>query len=120
MKKNLIRSFIVTVVLIISIIGFLIYHYFYSMSNLPQGNLIKQSVSPSGDFTLNAYLVNGGATSALCVRGELQNNKTGNKKNIYWDYRIDKADIEWINNETVSINGHDLNIYNQIYDWRRN
>ncbi|MGN7468355.1 DUF5412 domain-containing protein [Brevibacillus sp. SAFN-007a] len=119
MKKTLMRSIVVIVSILACIVGYLIYPFFYSMSHLPQGTLIEQSISPSGEFTVNAYLVNGGATTALCVRGELQNNKTGKRKNMYWDYRIDKAEIVWINNETVSINGHVLSIKNDTFDWRR-
>ncbi|QOS97566.1 DUF5412 domain-containing protein [Brevibacterium sp. JNUCC-42] len=118
MKKNF-KSIIIVLTIVLCVIGYLIYHFFYSMSNLPQGTFLKQSMSPSGEYTITAYLVNGGATTTLCVRGELQNNKTGNKRNIYWDYRIDKAEIVWVNDKIVSINGHDINVINSVYDWRR-
>ncbi len=85
---------------------------------LPQGEFMCGVESPNGEYTVNAYLCNGGATVAYAVRGEVVNNETGKKRNIYWDYKIKTAEIEWINNDVVSINGHVLNIHTDSYDYR--
>jgi len=39
--------------------------------------------------------------------------------NIYWDYRIEDADIEWTDEDTVVINGHSIDVLKETYDWRR-
>ena len=85
---------------------------------LPKGEFMYGVESPNGEYTVNAYLCNGGATVAYAVRGEVVNNETGKKRNIYWDYKIKTAEIEWINNDVVSINGHVLNIHTDSYDYR--
>ncbi|MEG6611795.1 DUF5412 family protein [Pseudoclostridium thermosuccinogenes] len=46
-------------------------------------------------------------------------NKNGKTKNIYWQYHCEKAEIEWINDEIVIINGVELNVKSEIYDYRR-
>ncbi|MDO4189994.1 MAG: DUF5412 family protein, partial [Lachnospiraceae bacterium] len=74
--------------------------------------------SPTGKYTITAYLDNGGATvdfSVLCV---LDNGK--NTKNIYSNYHCDTAKIKWLDDDTVIINGIRLeNVESDVYDWRR-
>jgi hypothetical protein len=65
------------------------------------------------------YIVEGNATVATTVRGELLKNKKGTKKNIYWDYRITDTNVKWVDPDTVSINGHKLDVEKDIYDFRR-
>ncbi len=88
------------------------------MDNLPQGELMETVISPDGTYTINSFLVNGGATVAYCVRCEVVENISGEKRNIYWEYRCESADIEWIDNTTVQINGRRLNVITDSYDWR--
>lgn len=97
-----------------------IYWSFYDISRLETGELITEVTSPTGEYTLKAYLVNGGATVSYAVRGELNYNmKNKNPKNIYWDYPIDEAIITWIDDEIVVINGHTIHVLNEKYDFRR-
>lgn len=90
----------------------------YSMENLPQGELLNSFDSPNGTYTVNIYLCNGGATVDYAVRGELKNNIDGSQHNIYWNYHEDHAEVEWIDDETVIINGIQLNVLTEIYDFR--
>jgi hypothetical protein len=32
------------------------------------------------------------------------------EKTIYYDYRLDQVDVKWINNHTISINNHILDL----------
>ncbi|WP_429993264.1 DUF5412 domain-containing protein [Metabacillus fastidiosus] len=97
-----------------------VYWAFFDMDRLPEGEFLTEQISPDGKYTLKAYITNGGATTAYSVRGELifheRNNK---KKNIYWEYREETASINWIDHDTVVINGHKLNVPNERYDFRR-
>lgn len=104
----------------IALISYGIYWAFFDMNRLPKEELIAEVISPNGTYTLKAYLSDGGATTAFAVLGELnynQENKT--PKNIYWNYREDHADINWIDNDTVIINGHKLDVPNETFDFRR-
>lgn len=88
---------------------------------IPEGELLTESTSEDGKYTIKAYLCNGGVTVDWAVRGELIENNTSKKPhNIYWDYHINKADITWEDNDTVIINNHKIDLPNGTYDWRDN
>nr|WP_315990307.1 DUF5412 family protein [Desulforamulus aquiferis] len=38
---------------------------------------------------------------------------------MYWNYREDHADIKWIDNDTVIINGQKLDVPYQTFDFRK-
>lgn len=89
------------------------------MNRLPTGDYLTEETSPDGNYTIKAYLTNGGATTSFAIRGELVFNNRKNKvKNIYWNYREETANIEWIDNDTVVINGKTLNVPNDKFDFR--
>jgi hypothetical protein len=96
------------------------YLCFESMSSLPKGEYLKQSTSPNGKYTIKTYLTNGGATTSYGIRGELIVNGKNNKpKNIYWDYKIDHASITWLDDDTVTINNHKIDLPDGVYDFRK-
>ena len=89
------------------------------MSNLPQGEFVNSYESPDSNFTINIYLCNGGATTDFAIRGELVDNHNTTKKNIYWGYHEEEADVNWIDENTVIINGRTLNVLKDVYDFRK-
>ncbi|MEG6616967.1 DUF5412 domain-containing protein [Peptococcaceae bacterium 1198_IL3148] len=105
------------------LVGILVYVYywaFYDMDRLPKGELITEADSPNGTYTLKAYLCNGGAATSYAVLGELNYNAEEKEpKNIYWNYKESTAKIVWLDNDTVIINGHELDVLNERYDFRR-
>ncbi|MBM7562950.1 DUF5412 family protein, partial [Fusibacter tunisiensis] len=93
---------------------------FFDINRIPEGELIDQIESPSGEYSLSIYLVNGGATVSYAIRGELAYNQLNKmSKNIYWNYKEETALVKWIDNNTVDINGHIIDVRYQVYDWRR-
>lgn len=90
----------------------------FGMKYLPEGEIIETVYSPDGTYKINSFLVSGNATVAFCVRCEVVENSSGEKRNIYWEYRCESADIVWIDNTTVEINGRRLNVLVDSYDWR--
>lgn len=123
MKQKLIsivKKTIVVLIIASSVIGGLIYWLFFDINRIPEGELIDQIDSPSGEYSLRVYLVNGGATTSYAIRGELAYNQLDKKsKNIYWNYKEETALVKWIDNNTVDINGHVIDVRYQVYDWRR-
>ena len=89
-----------------------------NLNSLPEGELVNSYYSPEKSNKINIYLCNGGATTDFAIRGELEKSD-GEKKNIYWQYHCNSADVEWISEETVIINGQKLNIYTDVYDYRQ-
>lgn len=113
------KKYVFIIVLIICFIP-AIYIFIYksnSIKNLPTGELISQVYSPNKDYKVNLYLVGGNATVDFSIRGELV-NKLGLKKNIYWSYHEKDSNVRWIDDKTIIINDKELNIKNEIYDWR--
>lgn len=118
-KKKKIIIGVVTVLLILSIgTGAVIKHFFFSMSSLPQGEFITESKSPTGKYTIKTYLCNGGATVDYAVRGELLEGDSKKPVNIFWQYKVNSVDIKWIDEDTVEMNGHSLDLPKDRYDWR--
>lgn len=110
---------IIPITLILVLLGIFLYTFFVSMESLPKGEFLVEELSPDGKFTLKAYVTNGGATTSYAVRGELVfNEKNGKTKNIYWNYREEDAEISWVDNDTVIINNHTLNVPKEKYDFR--
>lgn len=121
-KKNgnkTLKIILVISILFIGMIGYGVYWAFYDMNRLPTGEYLTEEISPDGTYSLKAYLTNGGATTSYSIRGELVfNNRNDKTKNIYWNYREETANIEWIDNDTVVINGHTLNVPKEKFDFR--
>ena len=73
--------------------------------------LISTSVSPNNTYQLQAYLVNGGATTSFTVKVyRVNDNPLFNKKLIYSKYREVEAEIKWIDDKNVEKNGVVLNL----------
>ena len=80
--------------------------------------MLTTSSSPDCQHEARAYLLNGGATTAFAVRVEIINNENDQKYNIYYCYRREEAEVSWIDNRTIMINGIILDIENDRYDSR--
>ncbi len=115
LKALLLAIFLVTVLASCNKINDLI---FRGMDNLPEGEFLASYNSHTSDYTINIYLC-GGATTDFSIRGELVKNHDGSKKNIYWSYHEQEADVEWIDEETVVINNRTLNVLKDVYDFRK-
>ncbi len=104
-----------------SLIGYGIHWAFFDMERIPKGALLDEKVSPDGTYTVKAYLSDMGATTSYSVVGELIFNKEHNKtKNIYFQYSQRTAEMHWADHDTVVINGVQLDVPDEVYDWRKN
>ncbi|MDU4132719.1 MAG: DUF5412 family protein [Clostridium perfringens] len=78
--------------------------------------LLGETVSSDGKYKIEAYLINGGATVDWSVKCYLREGDI--KKEIYRDYHINEANMIWIDNDTISINNHNIDLPNWKYDFR--
>ncbi|PVE17023.1 hypothetical protein DDA98_04025 [Clostridium perfringens] len=78
--------------------------------------LLGETVSSDGKYKVEAYLINGGATVDWSVKCYLREGDI--KKEIYIDYHINEANMIWIDNDTISINNHNIDLPNGKYDFR--
>ena len=94
--------------------------FFYSTEDLPEGEFLYSSLSPSGEKTLKIYKVN--STLGKGIRGELVTLKEDGKMesaNIFWCTGIDNAVTGWINDSVVKINNTEIDTAkNEIFDSR--
>ena len=78
--------------------------------------LLGETVSSDGKYKVEVYLINGGATVDWSVKCYLREGDI--KKEIYRDYHINEANMIWIDNDTISINNHNIDLPNGKYDFR--
>lgn len=117
-RKKIVKISLIIIIFFMGFIGYGVYWAFFDMSRLPTGEYLTEQTSPDGTYTLKAY-VSSPSLSADAVRGELVfNERDGKTKNIYWNYRESTAKIEWVDNKTVVINGHTLDVPNGKFDFR--
>ncbi|MZP43783.1 hypothetical protein GTO89_12085 [Heliobacterium gestii] len=119
-KRNIRYAIVGILLFIISAFSYGIYWLAYDMDRLPEGEYLTEATSPAGTYTVKAYRTNGGATTAFAIRGELVFNKQKrDPQNIYWNYREDQAEINWLDDDRVVINGHELHVPHDRFDFRR-
>ena len=122
MKQKTKKIIIIISIIIAILVGGVAYGINWAFFDIQRINgqvYLGDSTSPNGTYTVTAYLNNGGATTDYAVLGRLKNNRNGKMKNIYWQYHCTKAEMEWVNDETLKINGKEFNVINEIYDYRR-
>lgn len=125
MKKWLAPVIIaVSMLLIIIVLIFALFsygiHWAYDIQRLDGQEIINVSESPDASYTVTAYLNSGGATVDFAVLCAVKNNGTGEERNIYWNYHCQTADIQWLDDKTIRINGIELDVTKDLYDYRRN
>ncbi len=105
-KKRLI------VVLVVALIATILYGAKWATTH----EKIEEASSPDNKYTVTAYLDNGGATTPYSILCMVRKNKIGFSRKIYYQYRCDEADIEWLDNQTVIINGIELDVKKDTYE----
>ena len=116
MKKFLKVIILVFIVIVIGV--YTVNWAFFDIQRIDGQELLNEVVSPDGKYTVSAYLNNGGATTDYAVLCSVRNNETQKEKNIYWNYHCTEAEIEWNDEDTVIINGIELNVTKDTYDYR--
>ena len=107
------------VVMLFHLVCFCIDSFFYNINDVPQGQFLFSSMSPTGQYTLKLYLVDGGKHLGKGIRGELVDIADGTAKNVYWVVGEETAIVGWAAETVVSINGHTVDVSKYVFDWRR-
>lgn len=101
-----------------AIVGSVLFIY-HQATTLPTGELIHTSSSPNGNYTILAYLCDGGATTDQAIRAEVLDAASGKVRNIYWQYHAYDAEITWLSDTVVRINEVELDVRTDYYDYRK-
>lgn len=109
--------YVITAIVVIVELGFAVKgSLFTDISQLPTGTLQSSSSSPSGEKTMNIYVVENNL--GIAIRGEIVSDNTSH--NIFWQTGIDNVEALWLNDDTVVINEIPLNADDTFgYDCRR-
>lgn len=125
MKKESNKAICISIIvlcvslIVSSLFAYGVYWMFYDIQRFEGQKKIEEVSSSDNKYTVTAYLNSGGATTGWAVLGTVTHNETGKTKNIYWNYNCEEADIYWVDEKTVIINGEELNVLKDIYDFRR-
>lgn len=119
-KVGVILVFVAFLITIINLAFMVKDTFFYNIEDLPEGEFLYSSLSPSGDKTLKIYKVESNLGKG--VRGELITLKEDGKmlaKNIFWHTDTTNAVAGWVNDTTVKINDIEINTAkSEIFDSR--
>lgn len=118
MKKNIpfqVLYILTFLIIIVNTVTAAVQSLYPDISDLPEGNFIKSSVSPGGNSRVDFYLVENNL--GIAVRGE---RVSGSKRtNIYWQTDIDDVEVQWIDEYGIVINEIPINIKTDKFDSRR-
>lgn len=101
--STVILSLLLSIVLLLAILLSLSFSWFGPIEH------IKTVQSPDGNYKIDFYSYDGGATGSSGIRGDL-NGPLWFKKTIYYRDGEGQTEVEWKNNSTVSINNRILNL----------
>lgn len=82
--------------------------YFCMSSCTVDETLLQRTQSPDGEYTLEAYRINPHATADFSVRVYLIEN--GDRELIYDVYHEEEAELVWISDSVICINGNKLDL----------
>ena len=117
-NKKILKA-ITSISFLIAFIAIIIYWCFFQIQGIKGQEKIKSYTSPQGGYIVTIYRNNGGATTDFSILGRVKKIKTGKEKNIYWQYHCKDADVEWLKENIIKINGIVLNVDTEVYDYRR-
>jgi hypothetical protein len=118
MKKVLWKIIFLVFIFLIILFGYLAYHSLWDTQSIPKGDLIRTVESPKRYHVANIYSGTGGATVDFSIIVEIEDKKTGKKKNIFFQYPCEDVDVKWLSESEIQINEIKLNINKDVYDSR--
>jgi hypothetical protein len=119
LKHPVIISLSIVFLIVFSVFGYIFHWAFYNTEKIEPGEFISEETSPGGSYTVKTYLNNAGATVDYAVLGVLYFNKEDkDSKNIYWQYEETYGKINWLDDDTVNVNGIEINVPDEKYDYR--
>ena len=107
------------IVTVAAVLGY-IYHFFFSTAAIKGETLMGEYPSPNSTYTVEIYRNDGGATNGYATLGVLRKKSDSSyARNIYWENNTDSAEAQWLDDDTVIINGRKIpNVLKDKYDFR--
>lgn len=94
--------------------------FFFSTAAIKGEKLMGEYPSPNSAYTVEIYQNDGGATTGYAVLGVLRKKSDSSyARNIYWENNTNSAEAQWLDDDTVIINGRKIpNVLKDKYDFR--
>lgn len=118
MKKNRLTVIIASIIVLVVALGSGVYSLFYDTQKIEGQEMIAESDSPDGKYTVTAYL-NKSETDSAVLCSVTAKTFFDRDRNIYYNYPCDKAEISWSDNDTVVINGIEIDVRKGSFDCRK-
>lgn len=137
MKKRILKIFaiILVVALCLGLIGFYVYNNFYRIDRSQFHYIFLSRIvdSPNDKYDISLEILRATEDSEityiegnLIAKSQQRDIPSTKVKTIFWqkvnsiDIKDNWVDVSWIDNETVKINNITVNIFKDVYDYRRN
>ncbi|XKH49605.1 DUF5412 domain-containing protein [Chryseomicrobium palamuruense] len=127
-RRSVITSLVSMILLVTGITSYLVYYLFFNLERVPKGDLVLESVSPTGDYTVQFFRNAGSATTNGTLAGTVLHEDE--LKTIYWAEGSD-AVVHWIDEDTIQIDlqqdelgelvlldSRTLDVTSEAYDFR--
>ena len=107
-------------IVIVAVVLICICHFFFSTAAIKGEKLMDEYPSPNSTYTVEIYQNDGGATNGYATLGVLRKKSDSSyARNIYWENNTDSAEVQWLDDNTVIINGRKIpNVLKDKYDFR--
>lgn len=117
-KKKIVIS--AALIVTVAVVLICIYHFFFSTAAIKGEKLMGEYPSPNSTYTVEIYQNDGGATNGYATLGVLRKKSDSSyARNIYWENNTDSAEAQWLDDNTVTINGRKIpNVLKDKYDFR--
>lgn len=98
--------------------------FFYTLDDLPKGDFSRndhnQNILFSSGISLDVYEIEATSRHPAAVRVEVKNDRSGEKRTIYWQIGTRESLIYWPEDQgnTVVINGVPIDYQSGSYDCR--
>lgn len=105
---------------IIAVVLICVYHFFFSTAAIEGEKFVSEYPSPNSTYTVEIYQNDGGATTGYATLGVLRKKSDSSySRNIYWENHTESAEVKWLDDDTVVINGRKIeNVLKNKYDFR--
>lgn len=119
MKKKIKNILLIVLAFVVAIVCGA-YSLLFDTQRIEGQEIIAQVDSPQNQYTVTAYLNSDddGKCAVLCH--VTAKKILGRDRNVYWNYPCGSAEIEWIDETTVVINGVELDVRFDTFDYRKN
>ena len=118
MRMTRVKKIAVALGLLLAVGGYLYWNLFHNIQRIKWQEILSETTSPNGRYTVTAYLTNGGATTAFGVLAGVEDHKRGRERKFYWQYRCEEAEMEWLSDSVLRINGITLDVDKDTFDYR--